>query len=281
MRQQGTLDAVRGWFASRTKNTRPISALQVEVTSRCARACAVCPRTAVARRWQDGDLDMGLWDRLAPHLHLVDHVHLQGWGEPLLHRNLPDMVADARKAGCSVGITTNGDLLDRAAFDAHGVAPSVVQALESARNKAHKMGFPIWTPATSTREMLTCALNPLRMAFVSRDGRVGPCVNLLLPVQGSIPRATHQGSLHVEPELWGHLADDPLPRILDAGARQRFVEPLARRLEAERRFLAENVGEPGVLALERLEEAHRQREQNLERHLFPAPCTGCHLKHGW
>jgi MoaA/NifB/PqqE/SkfB family radical SAM enzyme len=41
-------------------------------------------------------------------------VHLQGWGEPLLHRQFFEIVARAKKAGCRVGTTTNGILLDRA-----------------------------------------------------------------------------------------------------------------------------------------------------------------------
>ena len=45
---------------------------------------------------------------------MAEHVHLQGWGEPLLHPDLPGMVAAAKAAGCTVGITTNGDLLSEA-----------------------------------------------------------------------------------------------------------------------------------------------------------------------
>jgi len=45
----------------------------------------------------------------------AEHVHLQGWGEPLLHPGLQAMVRDAKNAGCTVGVTTNGDLLHEAA----------------------------------------------------------------------------------------------------------------------------------------------------------------------
>jgi MoaA/NifB/PqqE/SkfB family radical SAM enzyme len=68
----------------------------------------------LADRWREGDLSEALWRRLAPDLALADHVHLQGWGEPLLHPLLPRMVRDAQGAGCRVGLTTNGDLLDDA-----------------------------------------------------------------------------------------------------------------------------------------------------------------------
>jgi MoaA/NifB/PqqE/SkfB family radical SAM enzyme len=110
---------------------RPLRALQVEVTSRCTRRCTVCARTAYAGRWLEGDLDEGLWRRLVPDLRLVDHLHLQGWGEPLLHPRLPAMVAEAQSAGCRVGLTTNGDLLS-AAMDWIVTAPPDLLAVSVA-----------------------------------------------------------------------------------------------------------------------------------------------------
>jgi MoaA/NifB/PqqE/SkfB family radical SAM enzyme len=95
-------------------NRRPLNALQVEVTSRCTRECAICPRTALRSVWQDGDLSDASWDRLRPDLELARHVHLQGWGEPLLHPRISGMVDAAKAAGNTVGITTNGDLLHTA-----------------------------------------------------------------------------------------------------------------------------------------------------------------------
>ena len=43
---------------------RPLTALQVEVTSRCTRDCAICARSAFASDWRDGDLADATWDRL-------------------------------------------------------------------------------------------------------------------------------------------------------------------------------------------------------------------------
>jgi MoaA/NifB/PqqE/SkfB family radical SAM enzyme len=72
-----------------------------------------CPRTAYANYWQDRDLSPDLFKALAPFFATTCMVHLQGWGEPLLHRDFFDMVGLARKAGCRVGTTTNGMLLTR------------------------------------------------------------------------------------------------------------------------------------------------------------------------
>jgi MoaA/NifB/PqqE/SkfB family radical SAM enzyme len=88
---------------------RRLRALQVEVTSRCGRRCAICPQSALAERWLEGDISEAMWARLRPDLRLARHVHLQGWGEPLLHDKVESMARDAREAGCRVGVTTNGD----------------------------------------------------------------------------------------------------------------------------------------------------------------------------
>jgi MoaA/NifB/PqqE/SkfB family radical SAM enzyme len=94
---------------------RKLRALQVEVTSRCTRRCTVCPRAVLGESWLEGDLSEAHWDRIRPDLPLVEHLHLQGWGEPLLHPRIAHMARDAHAAGCKVGLTTNGDLLSDAA----------------------------------------------------------------------------------------------------------------------------------------------------------------------
>ena len=84
----------------KTKN-RPFRALQIEVTSRCTRSCSICPRDSLSDTWRDGDLSQDLWDMIAPDLSLAQHVHLQGWGEPLLHDQLERFAPDGAAAGCT------------------------------------------------------------------------------------------------------------------------------------------------------------------------------------
>jgi MoaA/NifB/PqqE/SkfB family radical SAM enzyme len=87
--------------------------IQIEVTSRCNAACAYCPRTVYHSQWASRDLSLDTFERLRPVFAKTKMVHLQGWGEPLLHRDFFEMVARAKKTGCKVGTTTNGILLDR------------------------------------------------------------------------------------------------------------------------------------------------------------------------
>jgi MoaA/NifB/PqqE/SkfB family radical SAM enzyme len=86
--------------------------IQVEVTSDCTAACRYCPRTAYRNLWQDRYLPLDSFRRLQPAFARAQMVHLQGWGEPFLHPDFFAMAALARDAGCRVGTTTNGMLLN-------------------------------------------------------------------------------------------------------------------------------------------------------------------------
>jgi len=367
------MEGMRGLWTSR----RPLGAMQVEVSGRCTRACAVCPRSALRDVWCGEDLATDAWERLRPDLRLASHVHLQGWGEPLLHPRIETMVRDTRQAGCTVGITTNGDLLERAtdwildagvdlvtlsvagdagtharlrdgsrlddvmerarklaragrthvkvsylltregaadlppvveraaragldgvvvnhldttptpdllaraAFTDDGLAPGVGEHLDEAERVARRGGIRLWLPARSPQHMLTCALNPLTMLFVGWDGRVGPCVDLLLPIVGAIPRETPTGRLHVRPEVWGDLGESTLAAILASDPRREFLAPFEARLDAERRFLGSCVGDFGSEALARLDRADRARSSALDGSPFPPGCEGCHLQRGF
>jgi MoaA/NifB/PqqE/SkfB family radical SAM enzyme len=83
--------------------------LQVEVTTRCnLPGCIMCPRTAWPERWQAQDLSWETFEALIPSLKFFSHVHLSGWGEPLLHPRLWDMARTLRAQGLKVSLTTNG-----------------------------------------------------------------------------------------------------------------------------------------------------------------------------
>jgi MoaA/NifB/PqqE/SkfB family radical SAM enzyme len=52
------------------------------------------------------------FERILPALAKTELVFLQGWGEPLLNPDFLKMVRAAKAAGCKVGTSTNGTLLD-------------------------------------------------------------------------------------------------------------------------------------------------------------------------
>ncbi len=88
---------------------RPFHVVQIEITSRCSTGCVFCPHDALSDKWIDGDLSPLMYEEhIVPHLDLFDLVYLQGWGEPMLHPNLWDMLGSAQEKGCRTGFTTNG-----------------------------------------------------------------------------------------------------------------------------------------------------------------------------
>ena len=356
--------------------------MQVEVTSRCTRSCAVCPRSVFGNRWREGDLDEALWQVLEPDLSLVEYVYLQGWGEPLLHAALPRWARAAAKAGCKVGLTTNGEglhdaldwlkegnvdlvtvsvagnerinsalrdglelgcvleaagelaqvarrmslktkvqlsyLLTRpgassvsavvemaarfgldaffvihldcrpsrsltklSAFNEAGLCEGISDYVGKAKKTAERMGIAYRGPTLYAEEVLACALNPLRFAFLSWDGRIGPCVNLLLPVEGSIPRWGGAGKILIEPVCYGSLEEDRLSVLLSSESRRRFTTPFRERLDAERTFLSALDLGAGVQGLNSLKKADETRTTELVSNAFPEACGACPKKLGW
>ncbi|BCV21675.1 radical SAM protein [Moorella sp. Hama-1] len=92
--------------------------LQLEVTSRCQLKCFFCPHTLLPDGWYGADFPWELFVRyIAPYLRQVGLIYFQGWGEPLLHPRLLDMMQLAKEQGCQVGFTTNGILLGPAILE--------------------------------------------------------------------------------------------------------------------------------------------------------------------
>lgn len=88
--------------------TTPWNILQLDVCTSCTLHCPTCPRTAFAQNWRNQHVSQAVVDRLLPYADRFRLVHLQGWGEPLLHPDLPGIIESFTKAGVSCGLTTNG-----------------------------------------------------------------------------------------------------------------------------------------------------------------------------
>jgi MoaA/NifB/PqqE/SkfB family radical SAM enzyme len=104
------VERIVSWF-KRWEPERPFEAFQIEVTSRCNLHCVMCPVTVLADQWPAVDLPWETFQRIARAFEKTKWVYLQGWGEPLLHPRLFDMIALAKSAGCRVGFTNNGTRL--------------------------------------------------------------------------------------------------------------------------------------------------------------------------
>ncbi len=86
--------------------------IQIEVSTRCQLRCSFCPHTLLKDRWIAKDISSDTFSKVLSYVCKGQLVHLQGWGEPLLHPQIWDMAAAIRQKGGRVSMTTNGLLLD-------------------------------------------------------------------------------------------------------------------------------------------------------------------------
>ena len=85
----------------------------MEISSYCNADCIYCPHFAYRKNWQNRHLPIDAFRNLIPAFRKTELVYLQGWGEPFTHPQFFEMLKLAKRAGCKVGTTTNGTLLNR------------------------------------------------------------------------------------------------------------------------------------------------------------------------
>lgn len=86
--------------------------LYVEPTTSCNLRCKTCIRHGWNEK--EGFMDLGLYKKLihsASQVPTFEKVSLWGWGEPLLHPHIAEMVAEAKRAGVKTQMISNGMLL--------------------------------------------------------------------------------------------------------------------------------------------------------------------------
>ncbi len=93
----------------------PLAKLYVEPTSACNLACRACVRSS----WDEptGMMEMATYHRLVDGLRAVPSLRAMafwGFGEPLLHPQILEMLALAKTLGARTELVTNGLLLDKA-----------------------------------------------------------------------------------------------------------------------------------------------------------------------
>ena len=82
---------------------------QIEVTNRCNFNCAMCQR--IPLKVPIKDMELTLYKKVIDKLGPIKEVTLTGWGEPLMHSKIAEMIGYAKKKGKSVSLTSNGSLL--------------------------------------------------------------------------------------------------------------------------------------------------------------------------
>jgi radical SAM protein with 4Fe4S-binding SPASM domain len=90
------------------ENKVPTTA-QVEITNLCNLDCLMCPRKKLNIKYKEMSLDY--FKEIVVKLERIKRIILTGWGEPLFHKNLPEMIKFCTKRGIFTSFTSNGLLL--------------------------------------------------------------------------------------------------------------------------------------------------------------------------
>lgn len=98
------------WVIEFSGDSRPRE-LVVEVTTRCNYDCIHCFRRNMSGN--HGDMDLELYKKIVKEAYNmgVEKIVFTGWGEPLLHPRIIEMVSVAKNHELTVLVNTNGSLL--------------------------------------------------------------------------------------------------------------------------------------------------------------------------
>lgn len=84
--------------------------LNIESSYACNLKCVMCPRHFEGV--PQGMFTLEMFEKwIEPHVGKFKYVHLTGWGEPLMNRDLPEIVRRCREKGVWTCFTSNGLLL--------------------------------------------------------------------------------------------------------------------------------------------------------------------------
>ncbi len=89
--------------------------LYLEVTNRCNLLCETCPRTFEELE-PPADMSWDLFTKIVDQVPGIARVVMHGVGEPMLVRNLPDMIRYLKARGTYVLFNTNGTLMQPKRF---------------------------------------------------------------------------------------------------------------------------------------------------------------------
>ena len=164
LRGPGLWRMLRETFGSRR---RLLDVAQIEVSSFCGGGCVYCPHTTMRDHWKARHMQAETMAWLWPLLLETGRVHLQGWGEPLLHPRFLDFVRFVRAADCLVSTTTCGLVMNERL--AEGIVDSGMDIIafsltgvSQAANNAARTGVP--------RERLIASMRTLQEVRRARMG---------------------------------------------------------------------------------------------------------------
>jgi MoaA/NifB/PqqE/SkfB family radical SAM enzyme len=88
--------------------------IEIELTNRCNLACVQCLRSRGLKPYALGDIEVENYKQILAQFPYVLNLCLNGFGEPMMHKDFFRIVAYTRKERpwCKIGIYSNGMLID-------------------------------------------------------------------------------------------------------------------------------------------------------------------------
>ena len=126
------------WEVGLSEESKP-EGLMIEVTTRCNYECSHCFRREMREGFRDMELDVfyGVIEQ-AREIGLR-YITLSGWGEPLVHPEIGEIVSKCKESGFKLTINTNGSLLgDHVDLLVRSEVERVVVSVDSAEPELHR-----------------------------------------------------------------------------------------------------------------------------------------------
>lgn len=222
--------------------------IQVEVTSFCGAGCIYCPHTVFREAWSSRHLSIETFEKIMLAASKTNLIYLQGWGEPFMNPDFFVMAEIAKKAGCRVGVTTNGMLLGDDIISS--LIEQHVDVVAFSLAGTDEMN-DIFRPGTSLETVLSAVRS------LSRSKKAGKCSHPAIHIAYILMRSA-----------LGNL--EKLPRFLEnAGVAQVVISTLDLVLtkELEHEVLAPRTVEEYETLRARLDAvASEARRRNIDMH---------------
>jgi MoaA/NifB/PqqE/SkfB family radical SAM enzyme len=171
-----------------------LARLYLEPTSECNLRCRACLRAA----WEEpvGRMSGATWERILSGIRRLDplpSLFLGGFGEPLMHPDIMDMVGDAKRLGLEVELITNGSLLDERIADR--MIAHRLDRLWVSLDSAEEEGFATVRKGGQLPEILrnVHGLNAARERSLSESPRIGISFVATRDTISSLPRVLRLG----------------------------------------------------------------------------------------
>ena len=87
---------------------RKFKKVYIEITNVCNLSCNFCPKTSRNYKFMNREEFSYILNEVRP---FTEHIYLHLMGEPLLNQEIEYFLAESKKKGLNVNLTTNGTLL--------------------------------------------------------------------------------------------------------------------------------------------------------------------------